>query len=110
MKTYCGVCGKKTEQEEIKDEIAPGVYVRSTRCTVCSEEWTRHEELERAKNELRKLGYTRLRRKLGKVGEALVLRIPKDIQEQMSLREGDYVDLYTTKDEVRIKVKVAQGK
>ncbi len=110
MKTYCGVCGKETEQEEVKDEIAPAVYVRSTRCTVCNEEWTSHEELERTKNKLKELGYTRLRRKLGKVGKALVLRIPKDIQKQMGLREGEYVDLYTTKDEVRIKVKVAQGR
>ncbi len=105
MKTYCGICVKETDQEEVKDEIAPGVYVNSTRCTVCGEEWTSHEELELAKNDLKKLGYTRLRRKLGKVGKALVLRIPKDVQDQMGLKAGDYVDIYTTKDEVRIKVK-----
>lgn len=108
MKTYCGVCGKKTEQEEVRDEIAPGVYIRSTKCRACGEEWTAHEELRRAKEELKKLGYTRLRRKLGKVGEALILRIPKDIQEQMNLKAGDYVDLYTTKNEVRMKVKAAR--
>jgi len=102
---FCGRCGKTTEQEEVKEELVSGIHVTSFRCSRCGEEWTDLEEIKKAKKRMGELGTLKLRRKVGRVGKSLVVRIPKDIEEQMGLREGDYVELYTGKKEIRMKLK-----
>ena len=67
------------------------------RCPKCGEEYFTGEEqryLEKVAKELGVFGTSRMKRKLGKSGDNVILRLPKEIIEDIGLEAGDSVNLW----------------
>jgi len=67
------------------------------RCPKCGEEYFTGEEqryLEKIAKNLGVFGTYRMKRKLGKSGTNVILRLPKDIIKELGLKSGDYVTLW----------------
>ncbi len=67
------------------------------RCPKCGEEYYTGEEqryLERLAKELGVFGTYRMKRKLGKSGSNVILRLPKEIIQDLGLDAGDSVNLW----------------
>jgi len=68
---------------------------RGERCTNCGEEFIFEEEAQRTIEAARKLGIwpepLKLHRSLSQSGRSLVLRIPRDIEQQLRLKAGEEV-------------------
>ncbi len=105
MRKYCGKCAKETEQKERIVDVLEGALGKAEVCMVCGEKWVSETELRRASRELKDRNLLTIKRKLVKLGDSIAVRIPNDIVEMLGLKNGDTVDFYRTKDEIRIKVR-----
>lgn len=97
MKT-CRICekGNIEKVENIVMEIDGYVFVvNGERCTLCYEEIPYESETRRVIESAKKVGVwpepLKLYRRLSKSGRGLVLRIPNDIEKQLSLTEKDEI-------------------
>ncbi|MFQ6055462.1 MAG: AbrB/MazE/SpoVT family DNA-binding domain-containing protein [Methanosarcinales archaeon] len=104
MKKYCGICDKETEYEEKIVNVLKGVIGIAEVCKECGEEWVSENELRRAYRELKERNLLTLKQKIKKLGDKLAIEIPKEIANAFNLEHGDTIELYRTKDEIRIKV------
>ena len=79
----CQKCSKPMEKRTVKIE---GESVRAWRCSRCNEEILHPEDAQRVllKNKLKR----GIAVKIGKVGRRLVVTIPKEIAEFLSMEKG----------------------
>lgn len=82
-------CGGKMVKSQI--EIVPDLFSLGYKCSKCGEIEFTEEQMRKALRAKEKAIKIMVTRKLGMVGESLVLRIPKDVSETMHLKEGEEV-------------------
>ncbi|MCX6708886.1 MAG: YgiT-type zinc finger protein [Candidatus Woesearchaeota archaeon] len=90
MKKCSNCSGNVVEADDIINELdGHSFVVKGRRCTQCGEEFIEELEGQRMIQVARKLGIwgkiLKLHRKLSKSGRGTVLRIPSDIEQEMSL-------------------------
>ena len=86
----CG-CGEKMVKKKI--EITRGLNAEGFKCQKCGEtEFTENQMREALAIKEKALSLA-VKRKLGMLGGSLILRIPKDVKEAMSLRKGEEVKI-----------------
>jgi hypothetical protein len=88
MKCECG-----NEMKIDKIEILPGLFSEGYRCKKCGEIEFDEEQMRKALKIKEKAIKIMVKRRLGKVGESLVLRIPKSVEDYMNLRSGKDVKI-----------------
>ncbi len=97
----CPVC-KKGEMEILKDKIdQDGVAFEVYRCRGCGEEIMTMPQLKKLADKYRQLRKTKEIR-FSKWGNSLAVRIPKDIAEDLNLREGKHGFLTKEKEGIKI--------
>jgi YgiT-type zinc finger domain-containing protein len=105
----CPFCGGKVEEIKTELSLFNGKIkinpIVGFECSSCNEIFIDEDEskrIDRITNmepyrshieEMRKHQF-RLRRKIGYSGRTLIVRIPKDIEQNISLREGEEIEIY----------------
>ncbi|MCS4540916.1 MAG: AbrB/MazE/SpoVT family DNA-binding domain-containing protein [Euryarchaeota archaeon] len=99
----CPTCNADMVKRQI--EWKKGIYVRADVCPKCKEEFIDLEEHERAMREYTTQNITKLKRNVIKLGSSLAIRIPKDIETSLGLKEKDSVEIFSTREGIVIKPK-----
>jgi YgiT-type zinc finger domain-containing protein len=95
----CISCKSKVRKSKTVREYA-GIEIKNIdcmRCPKCGEEYFTGEQqrkLESIAKELGVFGAPRMKRRLGRSGSNIILRIPKDIAHELGLDAGDSVSLW----------------
>ncbi|VVB84320.1 Antidote-toxin recognition MazE, bacterial antitoxin [uncultured archaeon] len=80
--TKCPLCG--TEMRKERKEIEKGVWATVEVCPQCKDEWIDEKEHDRLVD--------LFRRKTFNLGGSIAVRIPKEIADALSIREGTEVN------------------
>lgn len=105
----CPLCGGEVEEVKTELSLFNGKIkinpIVGFECSSCNEIFIDENESKRIDKiirmepyrnqieEIRKYQF-RLRRKVGYSGRTLIVRIPKDIEKSISLREGEEIEIY----------------
>ncbi len=84
-------CGNDMKIEKV--EILPGLSSEGYKCAKCGEIEFDEGQMKKALKIKEMAIKVMVKRKLGKVGGSLVLRIPKEVEESMNLKSGEDVKI-----------------
>ncbi|MBI5061571.1 MAG: AbrB/MazE/SpoVT family DNA-binding domain-containing protein [Candidatus Aenigmarchaeota archaeon] len=86
IRCECGGTMKRT-----RIEIMPDLFSEGYKCAKCGETEFTEEQMRKALRVKEKAIKIMVTRRLGMVGESVILRIPKEVTERMNLKEGEEV-------------------
>ena len=93
-------CGGKMKLEEI--EVASGIKSEGYKCEKCGDVEFTEEQMRTALRKKEKSIKMVVTRKIGEIGGSLIIRIPKSVEAQMKLKNGEDVNLTVEKNRIII--------
>lgn len=93
-------CGGEMKIEKV--EVFPGLFSAGYKCQKCGEVEFNEEQMRKALEIKEKAIKIMVKRKLGRVGGSLVLRIPKEVEESLKLKSGKDVRIIVEKKKIII--------
>ena len=85
-----------------KVEVFPGLFSERYKCQKCGEIEFNEEQMRKALLVKEKAIKIMVKRKLGKLGESLILRIPKSVEESLNLKSGEDVKIIVERNKMII--------
>lgn len=90
-------CGCGAEMKIKKVEIFPELFSEGYKCLKCGDIEFNEIQMRKALQMKERAITIMVKRKLGKVGGSLVLRIPKEVEESLNLKSGRDVRIIVEK-------------